>query len=108
MSVLAVEDCLIGKLPALFRSKDFPDMSDEDLSDLVGETKESGQERGRLEAKRGILKTGLRSLKSLHKRKSPANSPRQDQGALEESRVTPPVTLSGSGSPSVDSRYIRK
>ncbi|KAJ9138996.1 p-loop containing nucleoside triphosphate hydrolase protein [Coniochaeta hoffmannii] len=83
MSVLAIEDCLIGKLSTLFGSREVLNMSEQDISRLAGETAESSLERKRLEAKRGILETGLKGLKSLHKHRNVVDSPKQDQGALE-------------------------
>ena len=68
VSVLAIEDCLIGKLPSLFTSSNVAEMSDEELNFLAGETEESSAERGRLELKLGILEKGLQDLKSLYKR----------------------------------------
>ncbi|KAL8367053.1 hypothetical protein RB599_010965 [Gaeumannomyces hyphopodioides] len=70
LSILAIEDCLISKLSTLFRSSNVLEMSAEDISRLAGETQESSLERKRLEAKRGILETGLQGLKSLHKRRN--------------------------------------
>ncbi|KAL5608679.1 hypothetical protein FOVSG1_003360 [Fusarium oxysporum f. sp. vasinfectum] len=68
VSVLAIEDCLIGKLPSLFTSSSVAEMSDEKLYLLAGETKKSFVERQRLELKQGILEKGLQDLKSLYKR----------------------------------------
>lgn len=85
VSVLAIEDCLISKLSMLFRSKNVLEMSEQDRSRLAGETPESSLERKRLEAKRGILETGLQSLKSLHKRRNVVNPPQKDQASSEGS-----------------------
>ncbi|KAJ3536938.1 hypothetical protein NM208_g6513 [Fusarium decemcellulare] len=86
ISNLAIEDCLISKLPTLFRSNNVLEMSSEDISRLAGETRESSLERKRLEAKRGILQTGLQGLKSLHKRNTVVDGlPRQDEAASEDS-----------------------
>ncbi|KAM5388265.1 hypothetical protein ACJA88_000129 [Fusarium oxysporum] len=68
VSVLAIEDCLISKLPSLFTSSSVAEMSDEELYLLAGETDESSIERKRLELKQGILEKGLQDLKSLYKR----------------------------------------
>lgn len=101
MSVLAIEDCLISKLSTLFRSSNVLEMSGEDISRLAGETRESYLERKRLEAKRGILETGLQSLKSLHKRRNVVNLPKQDQVASEDSEQMPAVTPSRSEKASI-------
>ncbi|KAJ4094348.1 hypothetical protein NW760_012823 [Fusarium oxysporum] len=68
VSVLAIEDCLISKLPSLFTSSSVAEMSDEELYLLAGETEESSDQRKRLELKQGILEKGLQDLKSLYKR----------------------------------------
>ncbi|KAI7764274.1 hypothetical protein LZL87_012683 [Fusarium oxysporum] len=68
VSVLAIEDCLIGKLPSLFTSSSVAEMSDEQLYLLAGETEESSVERKRLELKQEVLEKGLQDLKSLYKR----------------------------------------
>lgn len=105
MSVLAIESRLMDKIPTLYRSSGFPEMSDEDLSHLAGETPESSQERKRLEAKRGILMTGLQSLKSLQKRGNVVKPTKQDrQGLPKDSEGTSARTPSRSGSSGVDSR----
>jgi len=80
MSVLAIEDCLISKLPNLFKSSHVMEMSQQDLKSLAGETEDSAAERKRLETKRGVLVTGLEALKRFHKRKL-VNSPTQKQSA---------------------------
>lgn len=85
MSTLAIENCLISKLPTLFRSSNVLEMSPEDLADLAGETPESSLERQRLEAKRKTLKTGLQSLKSLNKRRNVVDPIEQNQLTSEES-----------------------
>lgn len=90
VSNLAIEDCLIGKLSTLFRSRNVMEMSVEDVSRLAGETQESALERQRLEAKRKILKTGLQSLKSLNKRKSAASPTETTRVASDDS---PPISV---------------
>lgn len=97
VSVLAIEDCLISKLSTLFRSSNVLEMSGEDISRLAGETLESSLERKRLEAKRGILETGLQGLKSLHKRRNVVNPPKQDQVGSEDSEQMSVMTPSRSG-----------
>lgn len=89
MSVLAIENCLISKLSTLFRASNFPEMSDQALAHLAGETSESSLERRRLEAKRETLKTGLQSL---HKRRNLVNLPKQDWELGEEESENMSVT----------------
>lgn len=101
VSVLAIEDCLISKLSTLFKSSNVLEMSEQDISRLVGETPESAVERKRLEAKRGILETGLQGLKSLHKRRNAVDPPSQDQVASENSEQLSAMTPSRSETASI-------
>jgi GTP-binding protein EngB required for normal cell division len=101
MSILAIEDCLISKLPAVFKSSNVLEMSDQDLSRLAGETRETSLERKRLEAKRLILEKGLQGLKSLHKRRSVTNPHRQDQATSEEVEQMSTMTPSSSETASI-------
>jgi len=101
VSILAIEDCLISKLPTLFRSSNVLEMSGQDISRLTGETQESSLERKRLEAKRGILETGLQSLKSLHKRRNVIKSLKEDQAASEDSEQMSAMTPSRSEKASI-------
>jgi hypothetical protein len=101
VSILAIEDCLVSKLPTLFRSSNVLEMSRKDISRLAGETQESSLERKRLEAKRGILETGLQGLKSLHKRRNVVNRPKQDQVASEDSEQMSAMTPNRSEKASV-------
>lgn len=83
MSVLAVEDCLISKLPLLFTSSSVAEMSDEMLYLLAGENEEISAERKRQELKQGILEKGLQDLKSLYKHSTVAGR-REYHGLLPE------------------------
>ncbi|SCO40148.1 related to Mx2 protein (GTPase protein) [Fusarium fujikuroi] len=83
VSVLAIEDCLISKLPLLFTSSSVAEMSDEMLYLLAGENEEISAERKRLELKQGILEKGLQDLKSLYKHSTVAGR-REYHGLLPE------------------------
>jgi hypothetical protein len=101
VSTLAIEDCLISKLSTLFRSSNVLEMSSQDLSRLAGETRESSLERKRLETKRGILETGLQSLKSLHKRRNAVNPPKQNRVASGDSEQMSAMTPNRSENASI-------
>lgn len=92
VSTLAIEDCLISKLPTIFRSNDVFKMSKEDIARLAGETESSSTERRRLEEKQRTLRLGLQNLKGLHKRRSPVNDIRHDQVPVETSKKTSVTT----------------
>ncbi|CEI68181.1 unnamed protein product [Fusarium venenatum] len=68
VSILAVENCLISKLPTLLKSHDVVKMTSVEISFLVEESRDTSLERERLKKKRGILADGLQTLRSLQKR----------------------------------------
>jgi hypothetical protein len=78
VSVLGIENCLIGKVPELFRSTKILKLSPEDISRLAGETAESSVERDRLEEKREILNAGLQDLVGLKKQRHVSGSIEKD------------------------------
>ncbi|KAF1975224.1 dynamin family protein [Bimuria novae-zelandiae CBS 107.79] len=64
-AVLAVEACLIEKLPTLFCPEDVLDINDETVTSLAVEDEESSAERARCSEKLKVLEEGLRELKSV-------------------------------------------
>ncbi|KAG5993869.1 hypothetical protein E4U43_003379 [Claviceps pusilla] len=62
ISVLAVERCLINKLPHLFRAESVLDLKDEEVARVAGETAEAAAERDRCSEKLAILEDGRRDL----------------------------------------------
>lgn len=68
--MLAIEDCLVGKLSELFTPHDVLDMSPEEIFRLASESPESTLERAYLVQKRKILESGLPILKGFQKRRS--------------------------------------
>lgn len=94
VGTLAIEDCLISKLPTLFRSTDVLNMSEEDVARLAGETESSSTERRRLEAKQKILGRGLQGLRSLHKRRSLVYDLQHDQAPVDKLEKMSAMTAS--------------
>lgn len=86
VSVLGIENCLVGKVPELFRSIKILDLGPEDISRLAGETEESSVERNRLEEKREILSAGLQELVGLKKQRPLSGSA---EGGPEEVKSKP-------------------
>ena len=64
-SVLAVEACLVQKLPTLFCPADVIDIDDETVAALASEEEESSAERSRCNEKLKILEDGLHALKGV-------------------------------------------
>ncbi|KAF4960871.1 hypothetical protein FGADI_704 [Fusarium gaditjirri] len=96
VSVLAIEDCLINKLPSLFTPSSVVEMSDEELYLLAGETEKSSLERKRLELKREILERGLQDLKSLYKRSTVVGHTAYRGSSPEDSENVSTITQSKS------------
>lgn len=103
VSVLAIEDCLIGKVAKLFRSSQFLEMSPDDVSRLAGETEESSVERKHLIQKRKILDAGLRGLKDLQRQRQIANPAPGDLTSLADSENESDKITPGSGKVSIAS-----
>jgi hypothetical protein len=66
-SVLAIEQCLVEKLPNLFMPQMVYDLTDEDVTSLAGESESATAERQRINDKFRILTAGLQDLKLLDK-----------------------------------------
>jgi hypothetical protein len=98
VSVLAIEDCLIGKVAKLFRSSQFLEMGPGDVSRLAGETEESSVERKHLIQKRKILDAGLRGLKNLQRQRQIANPAPGDLMSLADSENESDTPGSGKAS----------
>lgn len=65
ISVLAVEACLIKKLPTLFCPADILDIDDATVVALASEDEESSAERARCTEKLKVLEDGLSALQSV-------------------------------------------
>lgn len=68
--MLAIEHCLIRKLPSLFTPKMVYDLDDEDVNRLAAESNGASSDRARCSEKLGILETGLQDLKRLNKHRA--------------------------------------
>ncbi|KAG5940486.1 hypothetical protein E4U60_000485 [Claviceps pazoutovae] len=65
VSVLAVEQCLISKLPDLFPDDILFDFKDEDIARLAGETEAASKQREKCNQKLALLEDGRRDLMNL-------------------------------------------
>jgi hypothetical protein len=63
--VLAVEACLIEKLPTLFCPEDVLDVDDAMVALLAAEDEETSAERERYSEKLRVLENGLRELRTV-------------------------------------------
>ncbi|KAG6098635.1 hypothetical protein E4U14_007447 [Claviceps sp. LM454 group G7] len=65
VSVLAVEQCLISKLPDLFPDDILVDFKDEEIARLAGETEAASKQREKCSQKLAVLEDGRRDLMNL-------------------------------------------
>ncbi|KAG6118850.1 hypothetical protein E4U13_008225 [Claviceps humidiphila] len=65
VSVLAVEQCLIDKLPDLFPDGIVIDFKDEEIARLAGETEAASKQREKCNQKLAVLENGRRDLMNL-------------------------------------------
>ncbi|KAG5986342.1 hypothetical protein E4U52_000325 [Claviceps spartinae] len=65
VSVLAVEQCLISKLPDLFPDEILFDFKDEEIARLAGETEAASKQREKCNQKLAVLEDGRRDLMNL-------------------------------------------
>lgn len=70
ISVLAVENCLVQKLPSLFTPQRVYDLIDDDISRLATESEQTRSERARYTEEVSALETALSDLRRLDKHRS--------------------------------------
>ncbi|KAF2707621.1 dynamin family protein [Pleomassaria siparia CBS 279.74] len=63
---LAIEQCLLTRLPKIFSSATIREMSDEKLKLIASESRDTRIERERVVERVQVLKTGLQTLKQIH------------------------------------------
>ncbi|KAK2628715.1 hypothetical protein QTJ16_001818 [Diplocarpon rosae] len=77
VSILAIERCLIQKLPDLLSSDMILDLTDEDIQRIAGESIESVAERARAMHKLKVLEAGMAELKRFKKHNPPIMATRK-------------------------------
>ncbi|KAK4134804.1 dynamin family protein [Trichocladium antarcticum] len=65
VSVLAIERCLLQKLPSILSSDIICGLADEQIEDIAAESSESAAERALVTEKLGVLESGMAELKRL-------------------------------------------
>ena len=78
-STLAVEQCLVGRLPFLLRPEMIHEMSEEEIFQLASETEDTTNQREKCMERLTVLQAGLHELRSLdkHRLSSQSKSSRQ-------------------------------
>ncbi|KAF1813831.1 hypothetical protein P152DRAFT_394067 [Eremomyces bilateralis CBS 781.70] len=82
VSVLAIERCLLQKLPELISAHIICDMDDDEIQHIASENQDSAQERARATTKLGILESGLIELKRVNKYHVAGNQLLRDRSAF--------------------------
>ena len=72
-ATLAVENCLISKMPGLFTPETVAGWSDEDIESLAAESQETMDERNVLLVKFDVLSKGLAGLQRLARHRQPVD-----------------------------------
>ena len=80
-SMLAIEQCLVRKLPRLFIPEMIHEMSEEEVSQLASETEDTTIQRNKCMERLAVLQAGIHDLRSLDKhRLSPQSKSRRGSG----------------------------
>ena len=96
VSVLAVEQCLVRRLPLVLSSDLICDLSDDDVQRLAVESPDIAPERLRMTEKLRILQEGLTQLTTLDSGSLVYATP--SQGASGDLRKLPQLNVQGWGS----------
>ncbi|TPX18648.1 uncharacterized protein E0L32_002505 [Thyridium curvatum] len=70
IGVLAIEACLLRKLPSLFDAATVYDLTDDDVRSLAAESEETTRTRAQYQEKLNVLEEGLHDLKRLNQHHS--------------------------------------
>jgi hypothetical protein len=86
VSVLAIEECLISKLPDLLKPSRVHELGTEEIQRLVGESEETASSRTKLNEKRTLLQKGLQDLKRFQTHRvmhspAPPKAPKPSSGS---------------------------
>lgn len=88
-SVVAIEDCLIDKLPDLFTPAVVLELGEEQITALVSESEKTAHKRESIGEKHQTLKNGLRDIKRLQRRRQGGSGSLQKPSHIPYRTFTP-------------------
>jgi hypothetical protein len=101
-STLAVEQCLVGRLPFLLRPEMINEMSEEEIFQLASETEDTTNQREKYMERLAVLQAGLHELRSLDKHRLSSQSKLSHRTAVSLAYMYLPLEGSGSNIDGLD------
>jgi hypothetical protein len=101
-STLAVEQCLVGRLPFLLRPEMIHEMSEEEIFQLASETEDTTIQREKCMERLAVLQAGLHELRSLDKHRLRSQSKLSYRTTSKLAYIYLPIEESGSRADDLD------
>lgn len=101
-STLAVEQCLVGRLPFLLRPEMIHEMPEEEIFQLASETEDTTNQREKCMERLAVLQAGLHELRSLDKHRLSSQSKSSRQTIIKLVCMYSPIEGLGSKADGLD------
>jgi hypothetical protein len=101
-STLAVEQCLVGRLPFLLRPEMIHEMSEEEIFQLASETQDTTNQREKCMERLVVLQAGLHELRSLDKHRLSSQRKLSHRITVKLAYMYLPIEGSGSRADNLD------